>query len=694
MAHLERIVLDGGVSVQIGRMILYPNYNQDAERRLVENLHRALQWRVLVGFVPFFYRLRRREARQQFVVTGSEIIDGRVRVHLREAAPSDIHEQKPRKVAKTEDGQAWEDLNIAAKEAEAKGRLSSSSSGEDDDKESGSDAMDLDEPFHDESAQEPDDADLNALEDLEFIVPALGHGRYRTYTDTTDYQVKVDYLPADEEKEDEAFAWYVYTQEAPYVRLDSDTCKLVAMPSSPVSRLIGPHNALNEFMRADIVATRRATAPPVIAEERPPVKASTTVDAKGRIAPGSLFEGGFGGYPTLTMGTSGAPSGGNSQIVFGKPHLVLSPMQQLGSDDPYHHRQQSQAAQATAVQSDLAHHTYYLAPGYTYGGLYTPHAYPPIAARSATFLDAVSMEFGIPGHVILPGKVTPGAQGSAAGGKGSGGMAGSTAGGKRQQASGAGQSGAGRGGGAAGRPAAGGGGGGGAGAAGSGFTADPSFNKALEMRDFLQDFFQAFMMTKNMSKMLAYHAAEADHLTREAEIKKRLLEELEERIASAQEAVLEFGQELESRGEQQGEVKDAHHHAEVEILERQARDAAAPPPKPTVGADGKPKAPTGPDPPSAVPSMPEVAAPSSGIPTAEEVVLLTQRRLEIENDMNLIMAAQEQRARLASMERPVSIVFRQPFVNDTSQIPGVVSMLGLPDEQAHAIAQRRMGLQS
>jgi hypothetical protein len=314
---------------------------------------------------------------------------------------------------------------------------------------------------------------------------------------------------------------------------------------------------------------------------------------------------------------------------------------------------------------DVSERTYYIKDGYTYAGLITPHAYPAIAVRRTDYLTMVSMETRVPMHVIQPGK-TVGSSSS------SGGMTGAAAGGKRPQAAGnksanpaqqkAPQS-------------------------SGGFNADPSFNTALEMRDFLQSFFQAMMRVKNGEKFRQYALQEMENGSNEFKIKEKLAKDLEERIQAAEKGVIEFGNTISDQHAMQRDTQDLVSKAQHDSFKPEAIAKANKP----VGETGKAPGPV---------QLPEAPAqPGDGgneqrIPVAPEVLDLTQRRLEIENDMRAITAAHEQHRKMISTERPVSLQWRQPIVNDTSNIDHVINLLGLPPEQSKAVALRRFGLLS
>jgi hypothetical protein len=424
----------------------------------------------------------------------------------------------------------------------------------------------------------------------------------------------------------------------------------------------------------DIQATKLATRPILLTQERPPTKGgedarmSITSRLHPEVSDAGLLRGGLAGVGVTDHQAT------NAQAVYGLPHITIIPgggkdgkeqrVEQL--DDPHLATGgQSSRRIVTAGVAELKNREYFIEPGRTFAGLMTPHSYPTIASRSADFLNMVSMEFGIPAHVLLPGQVR----------SSSSALSGSSAGGKKQQASGARQAQVSQvGGGSAAK---------GSGSGGGGFTADPAFNKALELREFLCFLFQAMYMTKNVDKIDHYLRHKPKKLDGDAAMQKKLIENLEAKVEAAKKAVVNFGAELKEQREQRDEVADAEREAHLKSLEPPAVAEAS------AGASGGKKPVSIPTAPQNPPGPP---APPEGAPSAPEVAELTQQLLEARNDLQAISRAQQQLAEWSSEGWPVRLVYRQPFLSDTTQISSVIEQLGVDEDQGRMMAQRRFGL--
>jgi hypothetical protein len=160
-----------------------------------------------------------------------------------------------------------------------------------------------------------------------------------------------------------------------------------------------------------------------------------------------------------------------------------------------------------------------------------------------------------------------------------------------------------------------------------------------------------------------------------------LIKELDERITKAQDAIVNQGKVLSDNNAERREI-DAN-IVKVHTELSKPENAIPKPPPPT--ADGKPGKPV--DPPAPPAPLPEPAT-----ATSPEVQELTQRRLALVDDMRSVSAALQQLHNMLDKQSMLSISFRQPFVNDTGNISQVIGLLKLPEEQAQAIAQRRLGL--
>lgn len=638
--HILSCTLEGGLQVMMSKVQIYPGYDEDCEVQLVQNLQRALEWRLTLGFVLVF--IRRRPVYIYYDDSDDSddmgaLIEAGYNDEIDTAQPDSIH--KP---------PIYRDVTV---------NHSGKNGGDDD-------AMDTDDNDAHKAASELIDMLAEGVspkqprrrivldkEDIEFIVPSLGYGEFRAYLDTESMQYKVDYIRTEDEKKDENLACFVYTEEEPIYRRDEKgTTQPTVWPCSPASRLIKHAGMLDGYLMDDEKGTRLATNPIPVAQERPPVKQNAS------LASGSQYSYAGMGMPAglVTPGSVGLPA--NAQQQMGKPHVV------------FEHKEPSQPTpRAPAITSDtvqdIARRTYYIEDGYTYAGLVTPHAYPSISVRRTDYLTLVSMETRVPMHVIQPGKTVGDSSSSA--------MTGSAAGGKRPQAAGDKNA----------NPAQ-----PKASKSSGGFNADPSFNTALEMRDFLQSFFQAMMRIKNGEKFRLYALQELESNDTQLQLKRKLAEDLEEHIRAAEKGVADFGNTMSDQQALRQETQDLVSKAQHDSFKP---DAIAKANKP-VGESGKAPGPV---------QLPEAPpAPDAGneqrIPVAPEVATLTQRRLEIENDMRAITAAHEQYRKMMSTERPVSLQWRQPIVNDTSNIENVINLLGLPPEQSKAIALRRFGLLS
>jgi len=625
--HIKRCVLSGGVRVKLSDDSLYHGYTKDAEKFLMENLERVLEWRLTLGFVL-------------------------VMMYRRESVP--------------------------VVEVQTAGPARGDSSDDSDGDAAGGDRMLVD----------GEDADMRALaegvappvvrsapvelgpEDLEFIVPSLGYGKFRCFFDTQQFKYKVDYIRTEDEKKREELACFVFTEEEPVRRAvpsakgaagDSGQGVVTAFPASPAARLTAHARMLDNYLMRDEKGTDLATDPIPIAQERPPVKVT------GALASGGEYSYRPDGQPSGVMSGRAASQAGpaNSQQSFGKPHASGKPVAPMGGAHP------NAPASTNKSVMEAKDRTYYMEPGYVFSGLITPHAYPRISDRRNDFLTLVSMETSVPAHVIQPGKPPSNSTGS--------GMTGSAAGGKKPQAAGTKQ--------ASGANQQ-------SSSSSGGFNADPSFNTALEMREFLQNFFQVMMGVKNGEKLRLYVLQQMESNNEAMSIKMALAADLEKLIAEAKAGVVNYSQTITDGLALQQETRQLEAETRRDVLrpENVAKTADANGTSSTADKPGKP----GPI------SMPEGAgeAEAAGgggggdgrIPVAPEVQALTTRRLEVQADMDAIARATEQYNAMMAMERPVSLEFRQPIINDTANIEHVIELLGLPPEQSHEIALRRFGL--
>lgn len=580
MNHMKRFTLDGGVDVKIARVEIFPGYNDDAEKRLLDNLMLALDWRMALGFVPFGFRRRQ---------------------SLVKAEPES------------------EDFD--------------------------DDGMDIDDRATLQPTGEPEP--LLAVEDLEFFVPELGYGSYTTHLDLRDYRRKVEYTLTEDERRERDTERYVFTQDSPITPLVANMGGEElrgAIVNSPVARLVPHAKMLTEYITADRAATQIASSPPFITQRRPPAKEGTRVSSR----------------EFNQDGRTGA----------GFPILSDTDIQQLSNTQKSEINRTIDADVDRLKQRELR-----IEDDREYVGVMTPHAYTRVSDREHAFLSKVAIETGVPTNVILPGL--------ASGKSSSSGMAGAAAGKKDTQSSGSKQS---------------------SSANESkktmtgGFTADPAFNKALELRDFLQDFFQAVMMLKNGLRVAHAFALDIGTRGHELSMKESLIKQLDESIEKARQAVINFDSVIDAESSQTAELRANDRQNALTVTDPQTvkdinKSALVPPSPDTNGSGGGSR-----KPPSAGGAMevPKsgVHEPHTTIPVPREVEDLTRRRIEIINDMQAISEAIKLRESMASTKRPISLVYRQPFVNDTSQIPQIISMLGLPVERGNSIAQRRMGLLS
>lgn len=529
------------------------------------------------------------------------------------------------------------------------------------------DSMQIDEDYPQRSNSSPtsEASDVDPIrelnvEDLAFHVPSLGHGTYRTFKDRETRLRKVEYILGREDREDDDISWFVYTQEEPVIEARGDeerpfVATPVAYVNSPVARLLPRIEDMRLFYKADRKANDIATSPPYFVQHLPPQKDSTQ----------------------LTTSQLHADGRGNAQQTFGRtrpPKVDYSPNPD-GSVTAV-----DEKGNKNVISRDVARIMTREIPveyGRTYAGLFTPHAYTRISERELDFVTKVSIAFGVPVHVVIAGKSSASS---------SSGMTGARAGGKEPQATGSKGS----------VPAV-----EKQKASNGGFNSDPSFTKALQMRDFLQSFFRSVMYSKhgNSLHLAAYKGLEK--FQREAELTTKLVEELDVRIKAAQEAVLNFGNVIEQTSQQQEQLRQNDMTNKLNVTDpdtvKKVNDEAMKPtpPKPANGSGGGGGG-GGKKPSAGDLSAPDAGleAPKNGVPSPSEVETLNKRRLELINSLQSISEAMKLREQIASVRCPVSLVYRQPIINDTSQIQPVIESLGLTQERGYAIAQRRYGLLS
>ncbi len=597
--HLKSCTLDGGVDVKLGRVIAFPGYNDDAQKDLVDNLSRGMDWLLCVGFIPYFFHSTNKG--------DAMVID--------------------------------DDDN----QTSSAGETPSSPTG-------------IIESNSSQALRPSDEIDLLSAKDLEFHVPSLGHGSYRSFKDRSTYLRKVEYVTGREDREDTDITWYVYTQEEP-VENDVDATANFgrgsenAMVSSPVARLLPHVNAMRQFYADDAIANKTATMPPYFVQHLPPAKESSK----------------------LTTSQLQDDGRANAQAKFGRVRTRST--YKANKDGSLEATNDN--GRVRHIPKDVAGimtREIEIEDGLGYEGLYTPHAYPRISERHNDFVSRVAIAFGVPAHVILAGKITTGS---------SGGMAGARAGGKESQATGS------------------------KGAAssstdskkassGGGFNADPSFNRALKLRDSLQSFFQAVMWSKNGTML--YQAANIgiSVFSTEARTRQMLVDELDGMIKRAQDDVLGYGAVIETNIQQtdqlrQNDLANKVNMTNPDMVQKinDANVSAATTKPPAEGPAPKPPA-------ASNISIPEsgVEAQTMGIPVPPSVEILNKRRLELINSLQSISDAIKLREEIASEQSPISIRYSQPIINDTSQIQPIIESLGLSQERSYAIAQRRYGLLS
>jgi hypothetical protein len=610
--HIKRCVLDGGLQVKLGKTQLYPGYDEDSEKILVENLERALEWRLTLGFVLV---MMRRRPIYKLVNMGMYDSD--------------------------DDDDSEYGGGMAVMEKTYNDSI---------DKNQGGDAMDIDPSTlavgNEDGKSAAPRIELDK-EDIEFVVPSLGYGQFRTFLDLQQYKYKVDYIRTEDEKKDDDLACFVFTEEEPIRRYKPDVegeSTITAMPSSPAGRLVFHARILDNFIMADEKGTKLATSPIPVAQERPPAK-----------VPASLAAGSEYNYAGGPGAINNNQVRANSQQEFGKPHVTFTPKP---PDTPA-------APKPSIVDHDVKEvkdHTYYIEQGYVYAGLVTPHAYPRISDRRTDYVTLVSTETCVPAHVIQPGKTTSGS---------SSGMAGASAGtNKNTQAAGSKQASSGQ------EKSSG----------SNGFSADPSFNIALEMRDFLQNFFQTMMGIKNGEKLRQYSQQTVTTGDHDLKLKQALVDDLTKLIAEAEKGLVNFTDDITGTLALDKETRQLEAEAQRDAFKPENLAKANEPTEP----GGKPRGAV----PLPTPSSEGKSDGGNNIPAAPEVEALTKRRLQIQNDMRAISDAIEQQRKMESTERPVSLVWRQPIINDTSNIENVIRLLGLTPEQSHNIAMRRLGLNS
>ena len=630
--HMRRFVLDGGISVMLGGMIQYPNYNVAMEQALLSNLQLALSWRVTAGFVPFFKRSR--------PYSPNDTMEGEI---------PNGHGRIVNTTDGTTNGAPLLTVPGAANKTLEPGPV-------DENDASSYDSMDDMDSFESSSSNHEEPRIELLPQDIEFGVPELGHGRYIVYQDMQDYRRKVDYLPTNDERADPSLKWYCFTEEAPVpesIRTNDEGQYEERMRvSSPLARLMPYAHMLEEFRNDDMRANKLATMPVVIEQPIPPVKGSMAAGAQA----------------LSKKEEDGASKGGNAQQTMGLPHrsskdMASVPQLSNPNNDDAKWFALASHSMSTPIISQLSQRQMYIRPGYSYAGLVTPHAYPRLSDRHFEFLTNVSIEFGIPSHVLLPGKSISSSS--------SGGMSGASAGGKKQQAAGN-SSGAGMKEEKASSSSS----------SGNTFSADPAFNNALALRDDLRNFFQGVMSVLLGDKLARYILQDYTNNQREHQIREKIILELDERIKKAQDSVVKFGAVMDKDIETHRSIEKNIVATHVELSDPKNAIPKTPPP----GPDGKPGKATE----TPTPKMP--MAEEEAIPTSPEVQALSKRRFEVFNDMQAISAALQQLQKLVDKQTLISIEFRQPFVNDTGNLDAVISMLGLAKEQQQDIARRRFGL--
>ena len=198
--ELTELTFDGGIDVKLGSVMGFPDYGEDSERRLLDQLERALRWRLVHGFIPFHVQRFRYDYPR-----------------TREA--------------------------IQRAENPAEGLLSTDAYRRQDDNdhetETSPDHGAANDYYWGDSDEEEDEfVDLHRdhvyLDDLHFLVPSLGTGTFNVFLDLTDYRRKVVFKPSwasakergeldtvdaddpdapDPENQD----WFVYVEEEPDV---------------------------------------------------------------------------------------------------------------------------------------------------------------------------------------------------------------------------------------------------------------------------------------------------------------------------------------------------------------------------------------------------------------------------------------------------------------------------------------------
>jgi hypothetical protein len=261
--HIKSCTLEGGLQVMLGKVQIYPGYDEDSEVQLIENLSRALDWRLALGFVLVFIRRR-----PIYVISHYEDSDSSADDLIQAGYNDDIDTSE---VSGRHRAPIYRNNNTRHEDAMEI----------DDQKEAHKASSELIDMLADGvSAPAPAKRIELDKEDIEFIVPSLGYGEFRAYLDEESMQYKVDYIRTGEQKRDENLACFVYTEEEPVYRRDKDgVIQSTVWPCSPAARLIKEAGLLDGYLMDDENGTKLATNPIPVAQERPPVKQTASLAA-------------------------------------------------------------------------------------------------------------------------------------------------------------------------------------------------------------------------------------------------------------------------------------------------------------------------------------------------------------------------------------------------------------------------------
>lgn len=319
------------------------------------------------------------------------------------------------------------------------------------------------------------------------------------------------YEDGDEDDEDLASQWYVYSVSPP----DEE-----GTVNSAISKIRPEYKALDLIYRpADVDGTMLATHPIPVDEELPKPR-------------GTLVDEDESGRRRLDGLLGGAPSGGTA-VPPGFPRLPpgtpMFPESQIAPHEYIPNRME--ADRMTRGTGMTKNEVYHIAPGRSHSGVLVPHAFTSISQRVTDYIRCVSSALRVPHHLIDPLRNASSKTGSSALSK------------HKSSISKA-------------APVTGGSGGGQGSHAGSNYNADPLFIPALEYRRTLCDFVKTVLALKHGRQASSIIGKLKTTTSDALDMQNKMITTLESEIKKARAVIVKYDPNEKPAGEEKREGEE------------------------------------------------------------------------------------------------------------------------------------------